>query len=82
MFGPLGRALPDGGDFVVDGRWPFNSGCPHANWLQVTRSLSGPAWSGAEVAGQRGPDASRPDQLVLSDRVPSQARRRVSADRR
>ncbi len=36
MFGPLGRAHPDGdGGFMVSGRWPFNSGCPHSEWLQV-----------------------------------------------
>jgi alkylation response protein AidB-like acyl-CoA dehydrogenase len=36
MFGPMGRAVPDGDDaFVVSGRWPFNSGCPHSEWLQV-----------------------------------------------
>jgi indole-3-acetate monooxygenase len=36
MFGPLGRAIPAGNDrFTVSGRWPFNSGCPHSEWLQV-----------------------------------------------
>jgi alkylation response protein AidB-like acyl-CoA dehydrogenase len=36
MFGPLGQAVPDGrGVFTVTGRWPFNSGCPHSEWLQV-----------------------------------------------
>jgi indole-3-acetate monooxygenase len=36
MFGPMGQAHPDGeGGFIVTGRWPFNSGCPHAEWLQV-----------------------------------------------
>jgi alkylation response protein AidB-like acyl-CoA dehydrogenase len=36
MFGPLGQARPDGADaFSVTGRWPFNSGCPHSEWLQV-----------------------------------------------
>jgi indole-3-acetate monooxygenase len=36
MFGPFGRAVPDVSDgFTVSGRWPFNSGCPHSEWLQV-----------------------------------------------
>ena len=25
----------DGGQFVIDGRWPFNSGCMHAEWYQA-----------------------------------------------
>lgn len=33
MFGPMGRAVPDGnGGLVVNGRWPFNSACVHAGW--------------------------------------------------
>lgn len=35
MFAPMGRARRDGDDFVIDGRWPFNSGCMHADWYQV-----------------------------------------------
>jgi indole-3-acetate monooxygenase len=35
MFAPLGRARRDGDHFVVDGRWPFNTGCMHAEWYQV-----------------------------------------------
>jgi indole-3-acetate monooxygenase len=36
MFGPMGRAHPEGDHgFLVSGRWPFNSGCPHSEWLQV-----------------------------------------------
>jgi len=32
----MGRAVPDGrGKFSISGRWPFNSGCLHAAWLQV-----------------------------------------------
>ena len=31
---PNGLATPDGrGGFVVSGRWPFNSGAPHAGWF-------------------------------------------------
>jgi alkylation response protein AidB-like acyl-CoA dehydrogenase len=33
-FAPTGTARPDGdGRLVVDGRWAFNSGCPHATWF-------------------------------------------------
>jgi indole-3-acetate monooxygenase len=36
MFGPLGHATPVGNDAVtISGRWPFNSGCCHSEWLQV-----------------------------------------------
>lgn len=35
MFAPLGRAHRDGDHFVIDGRWPFNSGCMHAEWHQT-----------------------------------------------
>ena len=42
MWAPLGRAAPDGsGRFTVSGRWPFNSGCPHAAWLQVGVMVTG-----------------------------------------
>jgi indole-3-acetate monooxygenase len=31
---PAGKAVPDGdGGFTVSGRWPFNSGAPHAAWF-------------------------------------------------
>ena len=31
---PAGSAVPDGKDgFLVTGRWPFNSGAPHAAWF-------------------------------------------------
>ncbi|OBF73471.1 hypothetical protein A5750_14580 [Mycobacterium sp. 852002-51613_SCH5001154] len=34
VFAPTGRAVPDGrGRFGVDGRWPFASGCRHAEWM-------------------------------------------------
>src|SRR5215469_17655998 len=35
MWAPLGQATGQPGGFTVSGRWPFNSGCPHAAWLQV-----------------------------------------------
>ena len=42
MWAPLGHAAPDGsGRFAVSGRWPFNSGCPHAAWLQVGVMVTG-----------------------------------------
>lgn len=34
IFAPTGRAVPDGGGRLdVDGRWPFASGCRHAEWI-------------------------------------------------
>jgi alkylation response protein AidB-like acyl-CoA dehydrogenase len=34
VFAPAGRAVPDGtGRFTIDGRWPFASGCRHAEWF-------------------------------------------------
>jgi alkylation response protein AidB-like acyl-CoA dehydrogenase len=35
MFAPMGHARRDGGDLVIEGRWPFNSGCMHADWYQT-----------------------------------------------
>ena len=33
MFGPSATAEADGDDFVISGRWPFNSGCQHSDYL-------------------------------------------------
>ncbi len=33
VFAPKGRAVPERGGFRVSGRWPFASGCRHADWL-------------------------------------------------
>lgn len=33
MFGPLGKATPDGDGFRLTGLWPFNSGSVHATWV-------------------------------------------------
>jgi alkylation response protein AidB-like acyl-CoA dehydrogenase len=34
VFAPTGRAVPDGeGSYAVEGRWPFASGCRHAEWF-------------------------------------------------
>jgi indole-3-acetate monooxygenase len=61
MWAPLGQATPvPPGGFTVSGRWPFNSGCPHAGWLQVgvfvtdrgaprTRACGAPDWRFAFV---------------------------------
>lgn len=55
MFGPLGRAVPDGsGAFTVSGRWPFNSGCPHAGWLQAGVFVTD--GDGPRMLPDRGPD--------------------------
>jgi indole-3-acetate monooxygenase len=55
MFSPSGRAVPDGeAAFVVDGRWPFSSGCRHADFL-VTGMLV------MDGAGPRIVDGARPD---------------------
>jgi len=36
MFAPLGRAVPASRDtLTLSGRWPFNSGCDHAEWSSV-----------------------------------------------
>ena len=35
VFAPRGRAVPDGDDLVVTGRWSFASGSAHADWLMV-----------------------------------------------
>lgn len=35
VFAPRGRALPDGDEMVVSGRWSFASGSAHADWLMV-----------------------------------------------
>jgi alkylation response protein AidB-like acyl-CoA dehydrogenase len=36
MFAPLGTAVRDErGALIISGRWPFNSGCVHSEWLEV-----------------------------------------------
>jgi alkylation response protein AidB-like acyl-CoA dehydrogenase len=32
-FAPPGKAVKAQGGFIVNGRWPFGSGCQHATWL-------------------------------------------------
>jgi alkylation response protein AidB-like acyl-CoA dehydrogenase len=42
LFGPLGKGIPNGdGTLSVDGRWPFNSGSPHASWFSQGIVVSG-----------------------------------------
>lgn len=52
VFAPVGRAVVDGDDYVVDGRWPWFSGHAHCAWLSggcvvvengATRTLPGGA---------------------------------------
>jgi alkylation response protein AidB-like acyl-CoA dehydrogenase len=33
MFGPVGKAVPEGDGYRLTGRRPFNSGSVHANWM-------------------------------------------------
>ena len=33
VFAPVGKAVRDGDDYRVTGRWAFASGCEHAHWL-------------------------------------------------
>jgi indole-3-acetate monooxygenase len=33
VFAPTARAVADGARFAIDGRWPFASGCRHAEWM-------------------------------------------------
>jgi alkylation response protein AidB-like acyl-CoA dehydrogenase len=35
MFGPLGTGIEEGDDVIVSGRWPFSSGSPNADLIQV-----------------------------------------------
>jgi alkylation response protein AidB-like acyl-CoA dehydrogenase len=49
--GPIGRARRAGDGFVLDGRWPFNSGSPHAGWFT----------EGAVVVDDGGVPITRPD---------------------
>jgi len=55
MWAPLGQATPERpGRFTVSGRWPFNSGCPHAAWLQVGVFVGGSA--GPRMLASGAPD--------------------------
>ena len=49
VFAPKGRATPEPGGYRVSGRWPFASGCRHADWLMGGCVVDG---------GMRAPDGS------------------------
>ena len=61
MMGPLGTATPDGDDVVVQGRWSFNSGCPHAEVIQVGVIVPDGPLAGWRFA------MLRPDQVEIVD---------------
>lgn len=45
VFSPTGAAVPTAGGFVVNGRWPFNTGCHGSRWTVVVAmdaSVGGP----------------------------------------
>jgi indole-3-acetate monooxygenase len=47
-FAPTATAARDGHDIVIDGRWPFSSGCQHADWfmngVMVANDDAPPTW--------------------------------------
>ena len=52
---PAGTAEPEAGGFRVNGRWPFASGCQHADWMvglcvmtEGGKPLPGPAGAGGQ----------------------------------
>jgi alkylation response protein AidB-like acyl-CoA dehydrogenase len=55
VFAPTGRAVPENsGRFLVSGRWPFASGCRHAEWFLNGVSVSD--GDAPRVIPGRGPD--------------------------
>lgn len=62
VFAPRGRAVPDGDDLVVTGRWSFASGSAHADWLMVGCLVAD--GDGVERTPAGGPDV----RLVLFPR--------------
>ena len=53
VFAPYGRAMREGADVVVSGRWPFASGSSHCTWLMGGAMVEAP--SGAKDAGGPAP---------------------------
>ncbi len=49
VFAPYGRAVREGADVIVSGRWPFASGSSHCTWLLGGAMVEAP--KGAEDAG-------------------------------
>ncbi|WP_156687358.1 acyl-CoA dehydrogenase family protein [Mycobacterium sp. Marseille-P9652] len=58
VFAPTGRAVPDGaGRFTLDGRWPFASGCRHAEWMLAGAMVfDAPDAAAPRMIPERGPD--------------------------
>ena len=63
VFAPRGRAIRDGEDLVVSGRWSFASGCAHADWLMVGCAVA----DGEDV--ERTPAGGPDVRLVLFPRA-------------
>ncbi len=42
VLAPQGTATPTEGGYVVNGRWNYNSGGEHANWVAVSAMVPGP----------------------------------------
>jgi alkylation response protein AidB-like acyl-CoA dehydrogenase len=61
MFAPIGTAVPDGDDVIVSGRWPFNSGCPHADLIEVGVIVTDGPLAGWRFA------TLRPEQVQIVD---------------
>jgi len=49
VIGPRGQARPADGGYVLNGLWPFASGCEHADWLLLGAQVHGPG--GAVIDG-------------------------------
>ncbi|SCF44620.1 acyl-CoA dehydrogenase family protein [Micromonospora mirobrigensis] len=65
-FAPQGRAeLADGG-YQVAGRWPFASGCRHADWIFGNCLLT---WEGKSLPGPAGQPPETRSMLFPADRV-------------
>jgi 3-hydroxy-9,10-secoandrosta-1,3,5(10)-triene-9,17-dione monooxygenase len=54
VIAPRGKARPADGGYVLDGFWPFASGCEHSQWLLL----------GAQIADATGAIADGADMLV------------------
>lgn len=59
VIAPRGKARPVSGGYVLNGQWPFASGCEHSQWLLL----------GAAVTGDDGSVADEGDLLVPTAEV-------------
>lgn len=59
VFAPHGRAVRDGSDVIVSGRWPFASGSSHAAWLM------GGAVIVPETSAGAAPSAASAPRMVI-----------------